>query len=287
MKRIALAVAFLALAAGCSSSDEPDPSTQPALHGARQTSVGSLTQDGLTVELFTDTRLETGLTPLWVSVKNAAGQPVTGATVALKPMMAMAATQTAPAFEHSAPTFGCAPMTADGDGLYHCDAVFQMMTTATGGSWRADVSITAGGAPVAVSLDPVVVSPCALATSGSSGCSAVFSYTDPNTQVATRYVASLNLLEPFKVGLNPVALTLHTRSADMMTFPPVENAVITLDPQMPSMGHGSPGSVNPTMTAPGLYEGQLSFSMDGPWETTVTFVVNGVTVGAPVFKTTF
>ena len=285
MKRIALAVAFLTLAA-CSSGNDTNPA-QPALHGARSASVGTVTQDGLTVELFTDTQLETGITPVWVSVKNAAGQPVNGATVALMPMMHMDATATMPAVEHSAPTFGCAPMTAEGEGLYHCDVVFQMMTTAMGGAWRADVTVTAGAAPVALSLDPIVVDPCSCATAGSSGCSAVFSYTDPNTAASTRYVASLNFLAPIKVGLNPVAFTLHTRSADMMSFPPVENAVITLDPQMPSMGHGSPGSVNPTMTSSGLYEGQLSFSMDGDWVTTVTVAVNGVQVGTLTFKTTF
>jgi YtkA-like protein len=281
---LALAVAFLVLA-GCSSSNDPDPSTTPALHGARQTSVASVTQDGLTVELFTDTQLETGLTPVWVSVKNAAGQPVTGATVALMPMMHMDATATTPAVEHSAPTFGCAPMAAEGDGFHHCDVVFQMMTMS--GTWRADLTINAGAAPVTVSF-PIVVAACASATPGFVGCAAAFSY--PSTAPVaeqTKYVASLNFLAPIKVGLNPVALTLHTRSTDMMSFPPVEGAVITLDPQMPSMGHGSPGSVNPTMTSPGLYEGQLSFSMDGDWVTTVTVAVNGAQIGTLTFKTTF
>ena len=47
------------------------------------------------------------------------------------------------------------------------------------------------------------------------------------------------------IGLNPVVVTLH-ESTDMgMTFTPVNDAAIALDPQMPSMGHGSPGSVNP------------------------------------------
>jgi hypothetical protein len=58
---------------------------------------------------------------------------------------------------------------------------------------------------------------------------------------------------------------------------------------MPSMGHGSPGSVAPTLTAtPGVYEGQLSFSMAGDWETTMTVSLPSVPVlGAPKFLTTF
>jgi hypothetical protein len=36
------------------------------------------------------------------------------------------------------------------------------------------------------------------------------------------------------------------------------------------MGHGSAGNVDTTWTAPGRYEDQLSFSMTGDWQTTVT-----------------
>jgi hypothetical protein len=74
---------------------------------------------------------------------------------------------------------------------------------------------------------------------------------------------------------------------DMMTFVPVEGASLVLDPQMPSMGHGSPGNVNPTATVPGVYEGKLSFSMPGDWETTITATIGGVAIGAPKFATTF
>jgi hypothetical protein len=73
----------------------------------------------------------------------------------------------------------------------------------------------------------------------------------------------------------------------MMTFVPVNDATLVLDPEMPSMGHGSPDSVDPTLTASGRYEGSLSFSMTGLWETTVTVSEAGVVLGAPVFTTNF
>jgi hypothetical protein len=73
----------------------------------------------------------------------------------------------------------------------------------------------------------------------------------------------------------------------MMTFPPVDDAQMALDPEMPSMGHGSPGSSDPILTTTGRYEGQLSFSMAGEWETTVTISRVSVTVGMPVFTTNF
>jgi hypothetical protein len=56
---------------------------------------------------------------------------------------------------------------------------------------------------------------------------------------------------------------------------------------MPSMGHGSPGSVDPAHTALGRYAGQLSFSMPGDWETTLTVSRGGAVLGAPKFATRF
>ncbi len=72
-----------------------------------------------------------------------------------------------------------------------------------------------------------------------------------------------------------------------MSFPPVTDAMVVLDPQMPSMGHGASGSVNPTPTTLGMYEGQVAFNMAGEWVTTVTFTEGGVTLGAPAFTTIF
>jgi hypothetical protein len=119
-----------------------------------------------------------------------------------------------------------------------------------------------------------------------SGRSKVFALTDPVTATTTKYVSSLNFVSAPQVGLNPIVFTLH-RMQDMNTFPSVDDAVIGLDPQMPSMGHGSPGSIDPTLTAPGRYEGKLSFSMTGEWKTTATIQVGSIVLGAPVFTTNF
>ncbi len=91
-----------------------------------------------------------------------------------------------------------------------------------------------------------------------------------------------------RVGLNPVVVTLH-RMDGAMIFTPVDDATFVLDPQMPSMGHGSPGSVNPTLTStPGVYAGELSFSMAGEWETTITVSIPGFSPPAtPKFTTSF
>jgi len=260
--RVAGIVLFLA-GAGCSASTEPGTQSE-------KVSVGSAADGELSVELLTDTRLETGMTPIYLRIA-ASGQPVTDASVTFVPLMTMTGTMS-----HSAPVIG--PVALDSDGDYRCDVVFQMATSEMG-SWSATVKITrTGGAPVEVAFPSLAVA--------DSGRAKTFLYTDPATSAQTKYVASLNFSKPPKVGLNTVVLTLHER-VDAMTFVPVLDATMTMDPQMPSMGHGSPGSVNPTATSQGRYEGQLSFSMAGAWETTVAVERGGVAVGKATFATEF
>jgi hypothetical protein len=254
----------LALAACGSQNDADEPATQ-------MTSVATAQAGDLSVELLTTTQLETGRTPVYVRVKTAAGQLVTDATISVTPMMSMMG-----GMNHSAPVIG-APGYAS-DGTYRCDVVFQMASGSMG-TWSAKVQVARPGAAA-------VEATFANLTVTETGRAKTFTYTDPSTSAITKYVMSLGFKSAPFVGLNPVVVTLH-RMQDMMTFVPVEGASLVLDPQMPSMGHGSPGNVNPTATAPGVYEGKLSFSMPGDWETTITATSAGVAIGAPKFATTF
>lgn len=271
MNRIALSLAAVALAvAGCVS--EKEDTTAP------KTSLGVVTQGDLTVELLTDTRLETGMTPIYVKVTKGTGQAVTDAAVSFMPLMTMT-TQTG-TMSHSAPVIGPPELAAGG--LYHCDVVFQMPTT-TSGSWSAAVGVTLPAPAAEVSFDFPSL------TVTDSGRAARFSYADPVTSAVTKYVMSLNFEAAPAVGLNPIVVTLHGTQDDGMTFAPVDDAAFALDPQMPSMGHGSTGSVDPTLASPGVYRGRLSFSMAGDWVTTVAVSRGGVAIAtpSPTFATTF
>lgn len=55
---------------------------------------------------------------------------------------------------------------------------------------------------------------------------------------------------------------------DLATDAPITDAVVTVEPYMPAMGHGS-GEVIVTEEGDGLYAAQWSFSMPGAWEVTV------------------
>jgi hypothetical protein len=251
----------LALAA-CGSDNNSSTTTPMA-------SVATMQAGDLSVELLTATQLEVAKTPVYVRVKTAAGTAVTDATVSITPIMTMSG-----GTQHSAPVMG--PPALASDGTYRCDVVFQMPSSAMG-SWAIKVTVTRPGAvPVDATFANLTVT--------DAGRAKTFLYTDPSN--STKYVMSFGFAAAPIVGLNPVTVTLH-RMQDMMTFVPVEGASFTLDPQMPSMGHGSPGSVNPTAVAPGVYEGKLSLSMPGDWETTITATGGGVTLGSAKFATTF
>jgi hypothetical protein len=261
-----LAAALAALSAGgCGGTAEDDPA-------APLTVVATAPAGALTVDLLTRAPgLATGMTPVYLHVKTASGQTVADADVTFTPEMAMSGGPT-----HSAPVIGAPAPGADG--RYRVDVVFQMASSLMG-SWSAVASVTPpGGAAVEAAFPSLAVA--------ESGRARTFSHFDPDTSTTTKYVASLNLVAAPRVGLNPVVATLH-RMQDMMTFVPIEDAAMRLEPWMPSMAHGSPGSVDPAHTMLGRYAGQLSFSMPGDWETTLTVSRGGATLAAPKFATTF
>ena len=95
----------------------------------------------------------------------------------------------------------------------------------------------------------------------------LFSFT--NTADGLKYfVALVNPKSP-KVGLNDFEVAVYKKQ-EMMLFPAVDGLNIAIDPQMPSMGHGSPNNVNPAFTANGHYKGVVNFTMTGYWEVNLT-----------------
>lgn len=237
-----------------------------------KTSVAIVTADDLTVELLTDTQIETGMTPMYLKITTSSGEAVTDATVTFLPMMYMTSGK-----NHSAPVIGTP--TLDTDGFYRIAVVFQMPSGMMG-YWDMQTTVQRPGGDVVAATFPKV-------TVAESGRATVLAYTDPVTSVVKKYVTSLNLEAAPVVGLNPVIFTLHTPAMDMMSFAPVEGATLVLEPKETGTGSGCAGSVNPTHTSLGRYAGKVNFDKVGTWETTVTVTVGGAQVGTPKFTTTF
>lgn len=68
-----------------------------------------------------------------------------------------------------------------------------------------------------------------------------------------------------QVGVNDFTMMVHYRK-NMMEFPPLDDLIIEIEPEMPSMGHGSPNNVNPVFSNNGTYQGKVNFTMTGLWK---------------------
>lgn len=78
------------------------------------------------------------------------------------------------------------------------------------------------------------------------------------------FVSLVEPVEP-KVGNNDFEIAIHQR-VSMDEWPIAAGLKIEMEPEMPSMGHGSPGNVNPVYTSNGHYsDGIVNFTMDGLW----------------------
>ncbi len=92
-------------------------------------------------------------------------------------------------------------------------------------------------------------------------------------------VLFLSFVEPSKpvVGINNLEIVLHHKKTSMV-YVPVENYTIEIEPNMPSMGHGSPNNVNPTHQSKGHYIGKVNYTMTGLWQIKLKIYKAGVLV---------
>lgn len=75
------------------------------------------------------------------------------------------------------------------------------------------------------------------------------------------------LVEPWnpEVGINDYEIVIYKRES-MMSWPAVTNFNVEIEPEMPSMGHGSPNNVHPVHSENGHYVGKVNFTMTGYWK---------------------
>jgi hypothetical protein len=102
------------------------------------------------------------------------------------------------------------------------------------------------------------------------------------TPDSTKYVLALIQPSAPKVGINDIEFTLN-RKESMMSFPAQDSCSIEINPEMPSMGHGSSGNVNPVGIGNGHYKGKVGFSMTGEWKINVVVKKNGATISKNAF----
>ncbi|TJZ54807.1 hypothetical protein FAZ15_15145 [Sphingobacterium olei] len=97
-----------------------------------------------------------------------------------------------------------------------------------------------------------------------------------------RYTVSLVQPQHPKVGLNDVEFLINYR-VDATSFPPAENLTLSFEPEMPSMGHGSPNNMQPQHIGKGHYSGKINFTMTGDWRIHVKLSKNGALVADGIY----
>ena len=216
-------------------------------------SIASVQTNGgqFTVELLAADTLFEGFNKLYFDIKNADQSKVSSANIMLNPMMHMTMKS------HSAPKENPAS-TPNNDGYYEGAVVFIMPSNPDEG-WTLTIAIESEGVkdtaklviPVVRNLDEKkkinIISPID----------------------ETKYFVSI--LEPSSpiVGINNFEVTVHYK-ASMMSFPAAEDLTISIEPEMPSMDHGSPNNQDPLHSLMGHYNGKVNFTMTGWWRVNVT-----------------
>jgi hypothetical protein len=199
------------------------------------------------ISLYANDTLFEGYNSLFISVKSTSSKSlVTDATLALKPIMDMTDT------EHSAPYENPEGLANDED-LFEAAVVFIMPSSGMMG-WTLDVNVkTEEKDETAVLEIPKV---------RSLDEARKFNLISPLDD--TKYFVSLVEPMDLEVGINNCEFTVHYKE-NMMSFPPAEDLTIEIEPEMPSMDHGSPNNVHPVHTADGHYVGKVNFTMTGWW----------------------
>ncbi|MEQ9065025.1 MAG: FixH family protein [Vicingaceae bacterium] len=239
---------------GCKKDEEeivpfvPPPIDNP-VEGLVMVGSGSIDENETDVRVYAEKDLFVGYNKLYVVLlEKGSTNQITSAHVMLKPMMAMNS-----GMNHSCPTENPEDQNP-AEGLFVGAAIF-IMPSGDMGNWTLNVTVHNhnNGLEGEVGIPISVMNP---------PDTRVFSFKSPVDQKSI----FITMIEPSMpaVGMNDFIVAAHYR-ADMMNFPPLEDLNISFEPEMPTMGHGSPNNVNPVHTENGHYQGVVNFTMDGFW----------------------
>ncbi len=97
-----------------------------------------------------------------------------------------------------------------------------------------------------------------------------------------KYVLALVNPQTPIIGVNNLEIVMFQQVGNAYEI--VENAIFEINPQMTSMGHGSPNNVNPVWDASSkYYHGKVNFTMSGDWRLFIDVTINNNLVLEQVF----
>lgn len=248
MKNISLFF-LLVLLASCSKDNlETIPSID-----LNKVGEGYLAGAATRLELYSEKAIETGFTPLYIALfDSASNTPVRSANISVLPVMDMVS------MKHASPVEN--PSSANAiENLFPLNVVFTM-PSGDAGSWTLTVNAVVkektGSLTIPVSVKEPRYSRVRTFTSLHDGGKYFVAYIEPSKP---------------KVGVNDMEIAIY-RKKTMMEFPADSSLTVSLTPEMPSMGHGSPNNVNPVHVGNGHYKGKVNFTMTGLWQLNLGFM---------------
>lgn len=236
-------VLLAAFFTSCKEEDEnPVDPTENLVFVASGYAAGS----GAFVKLWAKDSLFAGYNFLFVQLLDSVtNETIDDAHVRLSPEMDMGT------FAHAAPFENPADEDAV-DGLFPCAVVFQMPGAM---GWTLGVYVhnhhtnKKGDAVLSFAVKNPDDARTRVITTLNDSSKIIISYVQPQKPA---------------VGMNDFEITIH--NADSMTGYPADGSyTVEIEPEMPSMGHGSPNNVNPAHESNGHYKGKVNFTMTGEW----------------------
>lgn len=231
----------------------------PVPLGAKPQQLAVATSGDLSVELLS-------MEPLVVGQNRVFYRVTRGEVVVPRAQLEQLPLMTMPTMKHGCPVQNPAHA-PNADGLWEGLLVFTMPSGELG-TWslKARVALEENGAQELVDFG-------ALSVADSPMKKVV-------TRDTTKIVLTLGYPDAPHVGSNPFVITAH-RAKDMMMmeYVTVDDLVFTVTPEMPSMGHGAAGSLNPVRGEDGLYRGSVVFSMAGDWVVHLGVAANDAELG--------
>lgn len=208
------------------------------------------------VELYATKALFTGYNSLYLALyDSSSNQRIENAQISLMPIMDMGT------MKHACPVQN--PSSTATEKLFACGVVF-IMPSGSMGSWSLTVNVGLNGKQGKLTLPVTITDPV------QSRLRSFVSKADN----AKYFVALLQPQNP-KVGVNDMEIAIY-KAQTMMSYPADSSLTVSLTPEMPTMGHGSPNNIDPVHTGNGHYKGKVNFTMTGLWYLNLGFKAGNV-----------
>lgn len=250
MKQIFTYIFSAALLFGLANCDKENNDPEPPAPAPEKTLVGEEYALGAGLKIFYYAQEDpfVGYNKIYFTVKDSvSGEVVTSdLSIMFMPMMDMGMMQ------HSCPT---EMVEYNSDAKQFIGAATYVMPS-TAGTWTLTTTVTNnsnGATGIAVFNFEVVELDEPQLTS-------FISDLDPTAKF---FISLITPKDP-QVGENAFEILIN-RKASMMDWPYEPYLTVEIEPEMPSMDHGSPNNVNPTHIGNGHYKGVTNFTMTGWW----------------------